>query len=150
MPAVVLNPNNSGTISMALAAVTPLVEYQCQITDFQLLPAAATLEVPGTYCQAKFDQPDGLSKWTVVVNFLQDWGETVSLSKFTMDNDGKLCDFSFQPDIDGIATMTGQLYVSASAYGGPAGNAWQAGPLNWPMKGAPTYVAPAAVFAAAE
>jgi hypothetical protein len=146
MSATVLNPNNSGTISMALAGITPLVDYDCQVTNMSLEPTGATTEVPGTYCQAKFDQPDGLSKWALVISFLQDWGASPSLSKFTMDNDGELCDFSFEPDIDGIPTMTGQVYVQATPYGGAAGAAWQGGPFRWPMKGEPTFVAPALIF----
>jgi hypothetical protein len=145
----VINPNNSGTISMALTTVVPLVEYQCQIINMALVPAPNTTTTPGTYCAAPFDVP-GQSSWWVEISFIQDWGATPSLSEFLLTNDGELCDFEFEPDVAGTPSMTGEVYVIAGPYGGDAGQVWQATTLRWPMRGAPTLVPAALAAAAAE
>jgi hypothetical protein len=67
-----INPNNVGTIAIALTGVTP-VSYACQITNIVLEPTANTTTTPGTYCAAPHDTP-GASSWALVVSFLQDWG----------------------------------------------------------------------------
>jgi hypothetical protein len=148
MSQTVINPNNSGTIALALAGVDPLVEYQCQIIDLTLQPESTDNETPGTYCADPFDTPAS-TKWAAMITFLQDWGATPSLSAFTATNNGELCDFEFTPDVDGVPMASGQFYVRASAYGGPASEVWQAQQQRWPMKGAPTFTAPVAVAATA-
>lgn len=69
-----INPNNAGTIQMALAGAT-LASYSCQITSFLLEPTPNTTTTPGTYCGAPHDTP-GASSWAIVASFLQDWGNS--------------------------------------------------------------------------
>lgn len=140
MPVYSINPNNAGTIKLALDGVTPLVEYSCQITMFQIVPSQNTARRAGTYCGAPADTL-GLSTWSVNVSWLQDWGAATSLSEFALTNDGELCDFEFtSANPTSCPSMTGTFQISAGAFGGPPGEAWEAGPLTWPMDSLPTLV----------
>jgi hypothetical protein len=140
MPAYEINPNNAGTIELALAGITPLVAYSCQITQWNVIPSQNLTTTPGTYCQAPHDTP-GLSSWAVQVDFLQDWGNTPSLSAFSVTNDGELCDFEFtSSNPTAVPSVTGQMYITATSFGGAPGEVWTAGQQTWPMKGVPTVV----------
>jgi hypothetical protein len=140
MPAYEINPNNVGTIEIALNGITPLVAYSCQITDITVEPTQNLSPTPGTYCQAPHDTP-GASSWDVVISFLQDWGNTPSLSEFTFTNDGALCDFEFTSSNPAtLPSMTGEAYVTATAFGGNPGQVWQVTTQRWPLKAKPTLV----------
>ena len=65
MPVYEINPNNAGTIKLALAGVTPHVEYACQVTNVALEPTQNLTTTPGTYCAAPHDTP-GASSWALV------------------------------------------------------------------------------------
>jgi hypothetical protein len=135
-----MNPNNSGTIEIALAGVTPLVAYNQQVTNLRVVADPQQNAVPGTYGPdgAPRDIP-GQSKWHAEISYLQDWSAAAgSLSQFAFDNDGELADFSFVPDVDGAPTLSGQVYLVSGEYGGPAGEAWQVTTLSWPCNGKPT------------
>jgi hypothetical protein len=150
MPRYEINPNNAGTIQLALAGVTPLVEYNCQIVDIAVEPTQNTTTSPGTYCGPPVDVP-GASSWAVVISFLQDWGNSPnSLSEFTFNNDGKLCDFEFTSNNpDTVPSMSGQAYVTATAFGGPAGASWQVTTQRWACNAKPT-ITPAVVVLSVE
>jgi len=139
MAVTVINPNNSGTIEIALAGVTPLVAYNQQVTNLRIVADPQTNAVPGTYGPdgAPRDIP-GQSKWHAEISYLQDWGATTSLSEFAFTNDGELADFSFVPDVVDAPTLTGQVYLISGEYGGAAGEAWQVQTLSWPCNGKPT------------
>jgi hypothetical protein len=138
MPTYEINPNNAGSISLALEGITPLVEYACQVTDIVLEPTQNTTTTPGTYCAAPHDSP-GASSWAIVISFLQDWGNTPSLSEFTFTNDGALCDFEFtSANPASVPDMSGQVFVTATAFGGPAGEAWAVTTQRWPCNAKPT------------
>jgi hypothetical protein len=140
MPTYEINPNNQGTISIALAGVTPLVDYACQITEILVEPTQNTTTTPGTYCGAPHDTP-GASSWAVVISFVQDWGNTPSLSQFAYDNDGALCDFEFTSSNPAtVPSMTGSCFVTATAFGGPAGAAWAVTTQRWSCPAKPTVV----------
>ena len=142
MPTYEINPNNAGTIELALEGITPLVEYGCQVTDIVVEPTPNTTTTPGTYCGAPHDTP-GASSWAVVISFLQDWGNTPSLSEFTYTNDGALCDFEFTSNNpDTVPSMTGKVFVTATAFGGPAGAAWAVATQRWSCNAKPTIVPP--------
>lgn len=133
-----INPNNLGTIKLALTGITPLVEYGCQVTNIVLEPTANTTTRPGTYCGPPVDVP-GASSWAIVISFLQDWGYTPSLSKFTFDNDGELCDFEFEPtNPTTVPSMTGSAYVTATSYGGDPGASWLVTTQRWSCSEKPT------------
>jgi hypothetical protein len=148
MPVYEINPNNAGTISIALEGITPLVDYACQVTEIIVEPTQNTTTTAGTYCNAPHDTP-GASSWAVVISFLEDWGNTPSLSEFSFTNDGKLCDFEFTSTNPATTpSMTGQVYVTATAFGGPAGESWAVTTQRWPCPAKPTLV-PATVLLAA-
>jgi hypothetical protein len=141
VPTNEINPNNAGSIKLAPAGITPLVEYGCQITNIVLEPSQNTTTRPGTYCGPPVDVP-GKSSWAIVISFLQDWGFTPSLSKFTYDNDGLLCDFEFTSTNPAtVPNMTGQAYVTATAFGGDPGAAWAVTTQRWACDDKPTIVA---------
>lgn len=135
-----INPNNAGTIKLALDGITPLVEYGCQVTDIMVEPSQNMSTTPGTYCAAPHDTP-GASSWALVISFIQDWGATESLSEFVFTNDGALCDFEFtSSNPDDVPSMTGSAFVTATAFGGNAGAAWQVATQRWPLNAKPTLV----------
>ena len=142
MPTYEINPNNAGTIDLNLAGVTPLLDFHCQITDIAVEPTQNNTTTPGTYCAAPHDTP-GASSWSLVVSFLQDWGNTPeSLSEFSFENDGKLIDFEFTSNNPlTVPSMTGQAYITATAFGGPAGASWAVTTQRWALPAKPTVVA---------
>ena len=150
MPTYEINPNNAGTISLALEGITPLVEYGCQVTNIVLEPTQNTTNTPGTYCNAPHDTP-GASSWALVISFLQDWGATASLSEFTFDHDGELCDFEFTSSNPlTVPDMSGTCYVTATAFGGDPGAAWAVTTQRWPCPEKPTRTASPTTLAATE
>jgi len=141
VPVYEINPNNAGTIKIALEGITPLVEYGCQVTNIVLEPTQNNTTTPGTYCNAPHDTP-GASSWAMVISFLQDWGNTPSLSEFTLTNDGALCDFEFtSANPAAVPSMSGSCYVTATAFGGDPGAAWQVTTQRWPLLEPPTLTA---------
>jgi len=125
-----INPNNVGTIALALAGVTP-VSYACQITNVVLEPTPNTTTTPGTYCAAPHDTP-GASSWALVISFLQDWGNeartvtdgvttisdatvTSATAAFTTDDVGKPISGVGIPAGATIASRTSATSVELSA-----------------------------------
>ena len=131
MPVEQINPNNSGTITLG----TVPGDYSCQITDWQLLPVANTTTRPGTYCAPPTNVP-GKSSWTLQFAFLQDWTLGSGISQFTFDNDGELVPFSFVPDVEGAPTISGDVWITATAYGGLPAEAWVS-TGTWNVDGVP-------------
>jgi hypothetical protein len=85
-----------------------------------------------------------------VISFLQDWGATPSLSEFTFTNDGALIDFEFtSTNPTSVPSMEGSAYVTATAFGGPAGEAWQVTTQRWACTAKPTLVEDVLLAAAA-
>lgn len=131
MPATYqINPNNAGTIELALAGDT-LKSYACQVTSFTVEPTPNTTTTPGTYCGAPVDVP-GASSWAIVISFLQDWGNsertvadgvTVSgdatlesaLANFTQDDVGKRVSGTGIPAGTTIISVTDDDTVEMSA-----------------------------------
>jgi hypothetical protein len=150
MPTNRINPNNAGTIKLALAGVTPLVEYACQITEITLEPTQNTETSPGTYCSAPVETP-GQSSWAIVISFLQDWGFTPSLSEFSFENDGSLIDYEFTSTNPAtVPSMSGSAYITATAFGGAPGADWQVTTQRWPCSEKPTITSPVVGAAAQE
>jgi hypothetical protein len=117
------------------------------VTDILVEPTQNTTTTPGTYCAAPHDTP-GASSWAVVISFLQDWGNTPSLSEFTFTNDGALCDFEFtSTNPDTVPSMTGQAFVTATAFGGPAGASWAVATQRWSCPAKPTVTPPVVMVA---
>lgn len=147
MPVTTINPNNSGTIKIAVAGDTLDADYGCQITNMSIEPEQNTSDRPGTYCAPPTSVP-GRSSWAMSFDFLQDWGADPSLSQFTYDHDGELCDFEFVPTgASSVPPCTGQVYVTATAFGGEPGESW-ATTGSWPIEGVPVMTPPVAAATA--
>jgi hypothetical protein len=139
MPVVDLNPNNSGTIKLGVAAA-PTLDYACQVINWALTPVPNTTERPGTYCAPPLTR-NSTSAWEVAFNYLQDWGAAQSISQFFFDNDAQLVYFEFAPDIPTVPVASGSFYAVAGAYGGDAGTSWtHTGTMA--LEGIPTFTAP--------
>jgi hypothetical protein len=141
MPVVDINPNNSGTVKLGLAA-SPTQEYNCQVTNFVLNPTANTTERPGTYCEAPATL-NAASSWEVSFEYLQDWGAANSLSEFFNTNDGSEVFFEFAPDVPDVPIASGSFNCMSGSYGGDAGSSWvSTGTCG--MKAAPVFTPPVA------
>ena len=111
----------SGTILIENSAV-PTDPFECQITEFVVNASANIGSIPGTYCQGP-SQYGQKSTYAVAMTFLQDWGETPSLSQLLWDNDGDELFFIFTPDVSGV-DCTGSFYAIGGSFGGAGDQAW--------------------------
>ena len=55
---------------------------------------------------------------TCVIEYVQDWDSTESLSKFLFANEGKTIDVTFKPNSANTPTFTAKLVVTPGAIGG--------------------------------
>lgn len=135
MPATIINPNNSGLITIGLVGVEKTVS--CQITTIMLDPSQGSTSIAGTYCAAPQNVPLG-STWALSFDYLQDWGATDSLSQLLTDNDGGELDFTITPTDTTVPSATGTCYGASQAYGGAADAPWtHSGTLQ--VVGAPSF-----------
>lgn len=141
MPVTDINPNNSGTLKLGVAA-SPTDEFSCQVINWQLNPVPNTTQRPGTYCSPPLTK-NAASSWQVAFNYLQDWGATPSISQFMFDNDGELVYFTFDPTVEDVPSVAGSFWCVAGAYGGDAGTSW-AYSGTCALEGVPTFTAPVA------
>ena len=111
----------SGVILIGDTA-SPTDAFECQISEFTVNASANTGQIPGTYCQGP-SQYGQASTYGVQMTFLQDWGETGSLSQLLWDNDGDLLYFIFTPDVSGT-DCTGSYYAVGGSFGGAGDQAW--------------------------
>jgi hypothetical protein len=129
---------------LALATATA---YECQVTSAVITPQPVYNTVPSTGCAGASQSP-GITGWQLDLAWLQDWGQTDSLSHYAYTNDGVAKWFSLTLDSIGMPTQTaeGQAYVSAGGYGGTFGDgSAAAATATWPCLDKPTVPAPAAV-----
>ena len=138
MPVVSINPKNSGTITLGPPG-TPL-DISCQVVNFKLQPENTLNERAGTYCAADLSVP-AKAAWKLQFTYLQDWRVTGGLSQFLLLNDAVLVDFSFHPDDPLVPVATGQVYVTAGAFGGAAAETWE-DTGEWSVEGTPVFTAP--------
>ena len=111
----------SGVILIGDAA-TPTDPFECQISEFTVNASANIGQIPGTYCQGP-SQYGQASTYAVQMTFMQDWGETSSLSQLLWDNDGELLYFEFTPDAGGIDCV-GSFYAIGGSFGGGGDQVW--------------------------
>jgi hypothetical protein len=140
---ITMNPNNQGTLTLGTA---PGTDYGCQVTDMQILPVQNTTARPGTYCSPPTNVP-GKSTWTMRFGYLQDWTDPAGLSQFLLANDATLQPFTFTPDIEDAPVVTGNVWVTAGAYGGLPAESWVF-TGTWSIEGVPTFTPPVVLAAA--
>ncbi len=143
---IVLN-NPIVTFADDQAGLTTGEAYECQLTSAVLTPTPVYNTIPATGCAGASQSP-GRTGWGLVVAWLQDWGSDPSLSWYAFENDTELKWYSVTLDSIGMPDQvaTGQLYVSAGAYGGTFGDGSAAvATATWPCTDKPTIPAPTPV-----
>ena len=139
---IVLN-NPIVTFADTEAGLTTGDPFQCQLTSAVLTPTPVYQTIPATGCAGASQSP-GLTGWGFVVSWLQDWGSDPSMSQYAFDNDTLPKWYSFTLDSIGLpdTVATGELYVSAGAYGGTFGDGSAAtATATWPCLAKPAITA---------
>lgn len=121
----IINPKSTGVIKFAAsqAGLGAGTDLTCQITSFLIKPKPNLVKAPATFAEPAVDVPAATS-WEVVVDLLQDWGATVSVSKYFFDNDGSVVWFRIDPAGATEDSFEGKCYALASAFGGKADENW--------------------------
>ena len=129
------------------AGLTTGDAFECQITSAVLTPTPVYNTIPATGCAGASQSP-GRTGWGLVVAWLQDWGSDPSMSWYAFEHDTELKWYSVTLDSIGLPDQvaTGELYVSAGAYGGTFGDGSAAvATATWPCTDKPTIPAPTPV-----
>lgn len=125
----VINPKSTGAIRFATTEAglssgdTTDTAVTEQVMSFRVVPSANLVDIPATFGAAA-GQSAAASSWQLEVSYLQDWGATVSMSKFLYDNDGVLMWFQFDPAGATEDSFKGSCYLTSGAYGGAADENW--------------------------
>ena len=142
MPNPVVITVTDATVKFGADALTA-VDYKCQVTEASINANPNLQTVPATFCSPESQAPASTG-YELALTWLQDWtAPGGGLSKWAFDNDTKEMYFElFLNDPTGlIATdvpvASGQLRVTAGAYGGAAGTPLTA-TATWPIIGKPT------------
>jgi len=112
----------SGVIKIGTTA-SPTDTFECQISNFVISSSAQSVTVPPTYCDGGSTAARP-SQFSVQMTYMQDWGETVSLSELLWDEDGNLLYFSFEPTDTTAGTWAGTCYAVAGDVGGEGQGLW--------------------------
>ena len=112
----------SGVIKMGTTA-SPTDAFECQISNFVITSSPNSISIPATYCagQSTKAQP---SSFAVSMTYMQDWGETASLSELLFNNDGSLLYFEFEPTDTTAGTWNGTCWAVAGDIGGEGQGLW--------------------------
>ena len=129
------------------AGLTAGDAYSCQITAATVSAQAKLLTVPATMCSPE-SQSASASGWNLDVGYLQDWGDTGSLSQYLFDNDGSAKAFEIKPTDPAMPTISGTCWVVSGAYGGDMG-ANLVATVTMPLTNKPT-ITPAVALLGAE
>lgn len=122
----VINPQaTAGTLKFAateggLAAGT---DASGQVTNFEVIPAPNLISAPATLGN-RASRSAGLSDYAIKVDFLQDWGQAGSISKYMYDNEGETVWFEYNPAGATEDSFKGQCDVVGAKYGGPSDGNW--------------------------
>ncbi len=112
----------SGVIKMGTTA-SPTDTFECQISNFVIASSPSTITIPATFCvgQSTKAQP---SSWSISCTFMQDWGETASLSELLFNNDGSLLYWEFEPTDTTAGSWAGTCWAVAGDVGGEGQGLW--------------------------
>lgn len=129
------------------ADIATAISYECQVTTAQITSTPNLVTIPATGCEGQTQLPAS-SSFALTLGWLQDWGQTDSLSQFLWDNDTEEVQFSIALDTDPLFPVaTGTVRVVAGSYGGDFAQP-QASTATLPCQGKPV-IGPAAASALA-
>ncbi|NNC10342.1 hypothetical protein HII28_00385 [Planctomonas sp. JC2975] len=134
---------------MASIAVEPLYMSECTFTvasdsyeaalsGVTITPTTPTSTWTGLKAGSVFTKA-GKATWTCVLDYMQDWNTTGSLSNYLLANEGSSIDVVFVPD-DGGASISVTLIVVPGAIGGKV-NSFAEATATLPVQGRPTLTA---------
>lgn len=137
MPRHVITIDNA---TVEFGPTATVVDFSCQVNSAALTPSPNNVDVPATFCVGA-SQTAAPSSFALDLTYLQDWGETASVSQYLYDNDASQ-GVAFH--VEGINTATGTpvacdgtCTIVAGQYGGEAGTPLQA-TVSLPVDGKPT------------
>jgi hypothetical protein len=94
------------------------VSVECQVTSAAITSTPNLITVPATGCEGSSQMP-AASTYALALTFLQDWGQTDSLSQLLWDGEGDLSEFSIALATDPLVPVaTGSVRLVAGSYGG--------------------------------
>lgn len=112
------------TLTLALVGdVGAPVEYQCDVSTAEIIPAPGDEVTYSTLCAAGSYSSIGKTTYALHVVAAQRWAAD-GLAAFLWDHDGELAGFQYQAHGDGVTPtadlpgMTGEVRLIAGNYGG--------------------------------
>jgi hypothetical protein len=113
---------------MAQIAVNPLVlkdvvleigtdTYEKHVSSVTFTPSAETISWQGLNPAAKFTDV-AAAEWTCVLEYVQDWETTNSLSRYLFENEGETVAAEFKPRSGSGPSFTANLTITPGAIGG--------------------------------
>ncbi len=112
----------AGTLTIGTTA-NPTDEFQCQVGAFTVTASSNLQPVPATLCSGP-SQAASASSFSCMITYLQDWGETISLSQLLWDNDAKKIYFKYVPEDNTVSSIEGACWSVAGDYGGEGAGLW--------------------------
>jgi len=91
--------------------------YEKHVSSVAFTPKASTIEWQGLTPTAKFTDVTAAS-WTCVLEYVQDWDTTNSLSKYLFANEGSTVAVVFKPRAGGTPSFAANLTITPGAIGG--------------------------------
>lgn len=91
--------------------------YEKHVSSVTFTPKASTIEWQGLTPTAKFTDVTAAS-WTCVLEYVQDWDTTDSLSKYLFANEGDTVAATFKPKSAGTPSFAANLTITPGAIGG--------------------------------
>ena len=125
----------SGTLAIG-ATASPTDMYECAVGNFVVTASPNLIPIPATLCigPGNASQP---SSWSCSITYMQDWGETLSLSQLLFDADGTELFFEFTPNDTTVPSCAGSFSAVAGDYGGEGQGLWT-NTSDLPMQDKPT------------
>ena len=123
MSKYVITPSPNALVGFTIpagGAGTP-VQFECQVTLASISATPNSVTVPPTGCEGASTRQLAPT-YTLNLNYLQDWGQTDSLSQFLWDNQLVDADFELSLGDAPIPVATGVCQLVAGDYGGDFAN----------------------------
>ena len=113
---------------MAQIAVNPLVmkdvvlelgtdSYEKHVSSVTLTPSASTISWQALEADTKFTDVTA-AEWTAVLEYVQDWETTDSLSRYLFEHEGETVAAEFKPRSGSGPSFTANLTITPGAIGG--------------------------------
>lgn len=91
--------------------------YEKHVSSVTFTPKASTISWQGLTPTAKFTDVTA-AEWTCVIEYVQDWDTTNSLSKYLFANEGTTVAVTFKPKQAGTPSFAANLVLTPGAIGG--------------------------------